>query len=264
MPKVSVVIVTWNNEKDIEECLDSLKTQSFKDFNVVVVDNHSKDSTAKIVREKYSDFSHLIELPDNIYLTGGNNVGMEFSIKNYSPEFVMVLNPDTKCEPNLIEELLKPMSDRNVGATGPKVKFYKNKNEGLINSAGILYDGFRQAYDIAFLEKDDGQFNEQKEVFGVTGACILYRVAMLEQIGLYWTRIKLYLDEVELFIRAKEKGWKVIYQPTTTLLHKYMQSTDQIKNKAIEKTKRDAWLWIALRHYSFKAKLAMLKWWMGI
>ena len=103
MPKVSVVIVTWNNEKDIEECLDSLKTQSFKDFNVVVVDNHSKDSTAKIVREKYSDFSHLIELPDNIYLTGGNNVGMEFSIKNYSPEFVMVLNPDTKCEPNLIK-----------------------------------------------------------------------------------------------------------------------------------------------------------------
>lgn len=260
MPNVSVVIVTWNNEKDIEECLDSLKTQTYKDFNVVVVDNNSKDSTTKIVREKYSDFTHLIELQENIFLTGGNNAGIEFSIKNYSPAFVMVLNPDTKCEPNLIEELLKPMSDPKVGAVGPKVKFYKNKDEGSVNSAGLLFDGFKQAYDIGFLEKDEGQYDSQKEVFGVTGACILYRSAMLNEIGLYWTRIKLYLDEVELFIRAKKKGWKVVYQPTTTLLHKYMQSTDQIKLKQIEKVKKDAWLWIALRHYSFKAKLAMLKW----
>ncbi|MFS8130977.1 MAG: glycosyltransferase family 2 protein [Candidatus Dojkabacteria bacterium] len=264
MPKVSVVIVTWNNEKDIEECLDSLKEQTFKDFNVVVVDNKSKDATAKIVREKYSDFTHLIELPDNIYLTGGNNIGIEFSIKNYSPEFVMVLNPDTKCEANLIEELLKPMSNPIVGAVGPKVRFYKNKNEGQINSAGLLYDGFRQAYDIGFLEKDEGQYNTQKEVFGVTGACILYRTSMLEQIGYYWTKIKLYLDEVEMFIRAKKAGWKVMYQPSTTLHHKYMQSTDKIKTKRIEKIKRDAWLWIALRHYSLKAKFAMIKWWIGV
>lgn len=259
MSKVSVVIVTWNNENDIAECLDSLKEQSFKDFNVVVVDNNSKDSTAKIVKENYSDFVHLLELPENKYLTGGNNAGIEFSIKNYSPEFVMVLNPDTKSDTNLIEELLKPMSDSKVGAVGPKVKFYKDKNDGLINSAGLLYDGFTQAYDIGFLEKDEGQFNETKEVFGVTGACILYRASMLNQIGFYWTKIKLYLDEVEMFIRVKKNGWKVIYQPTATLHHKYMQSTDKFKVTRIERIKKDAWLWIALRHYSLKSKLAVIK-----
>ncbi|MEO6729260.1 MAG: glycosyltransferase family 2 protein [Candidatus Dojkabacteria bacterium] len=263
MPKVSVVIVTWNNERDIEECLDSLKNQTFKDFNVVVVDNNSKDGTKKIVREKYSDFAHLLELPKNIYLTGGNNHGIQFAIANFNPEFILVLNPDTKCDENLIQELLKPMFNSIVGAVGPKVRFYKNKNDGLINSAGILYDGFRQAYDVGFLEKDEGQFDEQKEVFGVTGACILYRTKMLQDIGYYWEKIKLYLDEVEMFIRAQKKGWKVVYQPTTVLHHKYMQSTDKLKTKRIEKVKRDAWLWISLRHYSLRSKIAMAKWWMG-
>lgn len=257
--KIAVVVVTWNNEGDIVECLDSLKTQSEKDFKVIVVDNASTDNTASLVKANYSDFVHLIELNENIFLSPGNNTGMKFALENYDPEFILVLNPDTKVEANLLSELQKPMSDSKVGAVGPKVKFYKNKNEGLINSAGLIFDGFNQAYDIGFEVEDKGQYNEQKEVFGVTGACILYRVAMLKEIGLYWEKIKLYMDEVEMFIRAGKAGWKVVYNPSTTLLHKYMKSTDQHKLERINNLKKKAWLWIALRHYSFKSKLIMIK-----
>ncbi|MEP7104003.1 MAG: glycosyltransferase family 2 protein [Candidatus Dojkabacteria bacterium] len=257
--KISVVIVTYNSENDIRECLDSLKDQTFKDFNIVVVDNASKDDTAKIVKDNYADFVHLLELSENRFLTGGNNYGMKFCIENFESEFVLVLNPDVKCESNLIESLLVPMSDPIVGATGPKVKFYRNQNEGLINSAGLLFDGFNQAYDIGFMEKDEGQFDEEKTVFGVTGTAILFRSSMLKEIGFYWEKIKLYLDEVEMFIRMQKTGWKVIYTPKTTIHHKYMQSTDKMKLGRVEKVKKEAWLWIAMRHYSLRAKLAMIK-----
>jgi GT2 family glycosyltransferase len=255
---ISVVIVTWNSEKDIEECLLSLRSQSYKDFNVILVDNASSDKTLEIVENNFPDVIVLAQ-DKNLFLTRANNLGISYAIQNYNPEFVMVLNPDTKLDSNLLETLLSSMKDENIGAVGPKVKFYKNKNEGLINSAGLNFDGFSQAYDIGFEEEDSAQYDSPKEVFGVTGACILYRVKMLNEIGLYWPRIKLYLDEVELFIRAHNAGWKVLYNPKTTLWHKYMASTDQLKVEKIGKVKKDAWLWIALRHYPLKNKFAMVK-----
>jgi len=256
-PLVSVVIVTWNNEKDIRECLESILAQDYENFKVVVVDNNSSDGTCQIVDE-YKDVV-LLRIAKNLFLTGGNNFGIKYSFQKFDPKYVMVLNPDTKVENNLISELVKAVEMKpEYGAAGPKVKFFKNANEGLINSAGLIYDGFDQAYDRGFKDEDRGQFDQVKEVFGVSGTCILYKSEMLKQIGLYWDQIKMYLDEVELFIRAKKKGWKAVYTPKTTIWHSYMQSTDKNKIFNHKKQKARAWLFIALRHYSFKSKLAML------
>ena len=256
---ISVIIVTWNNEKDISECLESISDQTFKDYNIIVVDNASSDRTVSIVREKFPEVI-LIENEKNLFLTKGNNIGIKYAVDNFKPEFVMVLNPDTKVENNLLEVLYSKLKkDKSIGAVGPKIKFYKNQNENLINSAGILFDGFKQAYDLGFLEEDRGQFDNDRYVFGVTGACILYRTEMLKDIGLYWEKIKLYLDEIELFIRASKKNWKVLYTGDTTVWHNYMASTSQEKTERIDKIKDNAWLWISLRHYSIKSKTAMIR-----
>ncbi len=254
---VCVVIVTWNNEKDIEECLSSLQNQTYKNFKIIVVDNNSDDQTCEIVK-KFSEVV-LIEREKNYYLTGSNNFGIKYAFENFQPEYILALNPDTRAEDNLIEELKNAVdSNENYGAAGPKIKFFKNESEGLLNSAGLIFDGFGQAYDRGFKEEDHGQFEKVEEVFGVSGACILYKAKMLNDIGLYWDMIKMYLDEVEMFIRAHKKGWKVVYTPKTTLFHSYMQSTDKNKLFSAEKQKARAWLLIALRHYDFKAKLAMI------
>ena len=256
-PLVSIIIVTWNSEKDIEDCLDSVVNIDYPNFNIIVVDNASSDNTVSLVK-KYKNVQLLAEAENN-YFTGGNNIGIQYALDNYNPEMVMILNPDTKVETNLLKVLSEVLlRDKKIGAVGPKIKFWNNENEGKINSAGLDYDGFMRAYDWGVYEEDKGQFDQERIVFGVTGTCILMKSEMLREIGLLWEKLEMYLDELELFIRAKDAGWKAIYTPGTTVYHKYQQSTNQNKMLKVEAKKMRNWLYIAFKHYSFKGKLLMI------
>lgn len=257
--KLGIVIVTWNNEKDIKLCIDSIYRQSFKDLKIVLVDNASSDNTVQIVEQNFPDVE-ILKQQENLFLTGANNLGIQYLLENYGPEFVMVLNPDTYLGEDLIETLLgRIYQDPQIGAIGPKVMFWNNENEGKINSAGLVYDGFMQAYDRGFLEEDNGQYNAEEFVPAVTGACIIYRSEIFQKVGLYDTRIKLYLDELELAIRIRKAGYKILYYPKAVLGHSYMASTSNKNSIDKEKQKKFAWLIIALKHFPFKSKFAAFR-----
>lgn len=259
---VGVVIVTWNNERDIRECLKSLLAQS-QSVEIVVVDNDSKDKTKEIIKKEFP-IVKLIEQPKNYLLCKSNNDGIKYLWANSTIEYVMVLNPDTKLEKNTVEVLLRGLQkDEQVAAIGPKILFWKNKNEGKINSAGLIFDGFMQCYDRGFLEKDNGQHNKAENVTALSGACILYRLSALKKSGLYLESLKMYMDDLEMCIRLNKNGYKIMYEPKAILHHAYMASTSQNKEFSISKQKMLAWLLIALKHYPIKSKLAMLKKYIG-
>lgn len=259
MYKVCIVIVTWNNQSDIRECIDSVLSQktSFS-FKIIVVDNASSDSTIELV--SYYNQVDILRNKKNKYLSPANNQGIKYALNKYDPEFVMVLNPDTVMPQNLLQTLVDDFSiDKDILAVGPKVLFYKNELHGRINSAGLFFDGFSQAYDIGFKEEDKGQYNKKNFVLGVSGVCILYRSDLLKKVGFYWESIPMYFDELELFIRAAKLKLKVLYDGTVFIYHSWMQSTNQNKLFKVEKYKKIAFLKIALRHYNFRSKLAMIK-----
>src|SRR5690606_8726875 len=115
-------------------------------------------NTVPIVSKQFPKVT-VLKQKFNKYLAPANNIGIRYAIGNFNSEYVLVLNPDTKVEPNLLEVLYEAISrDERIGAVGPKIKFYKNQNQGLINSAGLFFDGFNQAYDIGYMEEDKGQF----------------------------------------------------------------------------------------------------------
>lgn len=256
---LSIIIVTWNNESDIKFCLESLKQQSFTDFNVILVDNASTDNTVKVAKQTLPQIN-VIQQDKNYYLCKSNNDGIKFAFEKFNPEFVMVLNPDTFLKEDTIKILFEEINkDEKIAAVGPKILFWNNTNEGKINSTGLVYDGFANAYDRGFLEEDKGQYDKTEEVAAVSGACILYRSKALKKAGLYWQPIKMYLDELELAIRIRKKGFKIVYVPKAVIGHSYMKSTSQEKTRKFEKQKAKAFLLIALRHYKLKSKLAMFR-----
>ncbi|GAB4284025.1 MAG: hypothetical protein Kow0081_0910 [Candidatus Dojkabacteria bacterium] len=259
-PSVAVIIVTWNNENDIRECLNSIEKTIYSNLKaVIVVDNNSSDRTTEIIQKDFPNIE-LIQTGKNLYFTGGNNFGFNFAINKYAPEFVVTLNPDTIVEPEWIDKLIAiATKDPKIGIVAPKIKFWNNQNEGKINSAGMIFDGFLQGYDRGFEEEDHGQYNFTEEVIAVSGTCMLLRVKMLEQVGMFWEKLRMYLEDLELCIRARKKGWKIFYTSGTTIHHKWMQSTNQSSIVRRKGWMKRNWFLIALRHYSLKSKLAMLK-----
>ena len=259
-PTVSIIIVTWNNENDIKDCLESIIIQDYPHINgIIVVDNASNDNTVKIIEERFKDID-LIKLKKNQFFTGGYNTGLKHAIKAFNSKYLLILNPDTKSETNLISELVMAIEKNNqIGIVGPKIKFWNNENEDKINSAGLIYDGFKQAYDRGFLEDDNGQYDKKEYVKAISGCCMLFRQELLNEIGFFLESLELYLEDLEICIRASKYGWKIQYVPSTTVGHKWMQSTNKNKLIQIDKLKKRNWLKIAIRHYSFKGKLAMIK-----
>ncbi len=110
---VSVIIVTYNGEKFIERLIKSVAEQTFRDLELIVVDNASKDKTVEIISEfgKNSDFPLKIMMPEkNLGYTGGVNSG----IRNSSGDFILILNQDTYLEKDFIEKALKGFEDKEV------------------------------------------------------------------------------------------------------------------------------------------------------
>ncbi|MCA9386815.1 glycosyltransferase family 2 protein [Candidatus Dojkabacteria bacterium] len=259
-PNISVVVVTWNSEKDISDCLTSINNQTYKNIDkVIVVDNLSSDSTVKVIKENFPEIE-LIESEQNTYFTGGHNIGIHHAIKKYNSDYIAILNPDTFVMPDWIETMVKnTIKDDKIGISGSKVKFWHNENEGKINSAGLVYDGFMQAYDNGFMDDDNGQYDYIKEVDAVTGCCMLLKKEMIVEIGAFWEPLKMYLEDLEFCIRAKKKGWKILYVGSTHVGHKWMQSTSKNKKIKLDRWKNRNWFLIATRHYNLRKKLAVYK-----
>src|SRR3972149_2223016 len=97
-PLVSIVIPNWNGKHFLEECLESLKHQTFKDFETILVDNGSTDRSVEFVSERYGDFVRLLQHSKNLGVAAGNNTG----IRSSRGRFVIFLNNDTVARPGLL------------------------------------------------------------------------------------------------------------------------------------------------------------------
>jgi GT2 family glycosyltransferase len=268
-PQVVTIIVTWNSAKDIQDCLQSLRKQDYADHKIVVVDNNSTDNTVELIKQNFPEVI-LIQTGKNLYFAGGNNFGIDYALQNLNPEFIAVLNPDTLVQPNWLSTQVEIMlQDAKIGVVGPKVVFApgfgpsptekSSATQIYINTAGILPGGFLFPYDRGYGEIDQGQYNQMAEVYALSGVSMLVRSEVLKQTKGFFAPMQMYLEDVDLCLTAKQKGWKVIYTPTTTVMHKHMQSTHQAGGNRYTFWSKRNYLLLVSRHYSFKKFLRAVR-----
>jgi len=176
MPKVSIIIVTHNSEEIIKDCLNSVYSQEFKDFEVIVVDNNSEDRTKEFIKENFPQIK-LIENKKNLGFCKANNQGIEISQGKY----VLTLNSDVILEKKFLSELMKEVenSPSEIGMFSPKILKMDKKT---IDSTGIILTRIRRFYNRGDGEIDFGQYDDKKNIFGPSAACALYKREMLEKI----------------------------------------------------------------------------------
>jgi len=226
-PKLSIIIVNFNAEKFLVECLDSIYAQTKQiSFDIWVVDNNSIDASVPMVQQNFPQVN-LIENKENIGFAKANNQ----SIARCTGDYILLLNPDTLILQNAIEKAVDFL-DRNstVGICGCKVL---NEDRTLqlacrrsIPTPGVAF--FRLTglsrlfpnskgmakYNLTYLNP-----NEANEVDAVSGAFLMIRRQVVDNIGKLDERFFMYGEELDWCLRTKKAGWKVMYYPDAEIIH---------------------------------------------
>jgi len=216
-PKISVIIVNWNGKHYLDTCLSSVLSQTYNNFEIIMVDNASSDGSIEYVQKKYPSVK-TIQTNENLGFAKGCNVGMRAS----NADYIVALSNDTRVEPNWLKELVKVAeSDDKIGICGSKLLLMDTPD--IYNSAGffIIWNAF--IYDRA-PGKKVGKYEKLEQVDGVCAASALYRKKMLDEIGLLDERFFFGHDDVDLSWRAKNAGWKAMYVPSSVCYHKMLGS----------------------------------------
>jgi GT2 family glycosyltransferase len=223
-PRASIIIVNWNGDKFLKDCLFSLQNQSFRNFEVIFVDNASTDSsllTAKQIAAGLSIDIKFIGLASNLGFAGGNNEGLKYT----SGIYIALLNPDTVAEKYWLKNLVEALeSHPDAGICASKLIV---DGENVIDSAGDGYSTFGHAFKRGEGKPPD-DYSESEYVFGACAGAAIYRREMIEKIGLFDEDIFLIFEDADLNLRAQLSGWKCFYVSDAVVYHKVGGSIKKI------------------------------------
>ncbi|MDO8429660.1 MAG: glycosyltransferase family 2 protein [Candidatus Daviesbacteria bacterium] len=212
MVKVTVIIPNWNGKEYLKTCLPSLIKQSFKDFEIILIDNGSTDGSVKFA-ERFVNLK-IIKLKKNIGFAPAVNLGIESS----KSEYLVLLNNDTKVDIRCLEYLVKAAeSHPEVGMVAAKMlNFYNPK---LIDSAGDYIDAVGHANNIGWQERDGEKFNQAKNIFLVSGGGCLIKRQVILKVGLLDDDFFAYFEDVDFCFRAQLAGFKAWFEPRAKIFH---------------------------------------------
>ncbi len=213
---ISVIIVNYNRKELLRQCLDSIRLQSFKGFEVIVVDNASNDGSAEMVEAEYPEAQLIRNSENKLYCKGMNR-----GIKESQGEFVLGLNNDVQLDRDFLKEALECFQvDKRIGLVTGRILRMDGKT---IDSTGLFLGRSRKPVERGYGRRDRGQYNRPGWVFGVNGAVGFYRRTMLEDIskeGQYFDeKYGMYYEDLDLCWRAQKQGWKAYYNPKAVAYH---------------------------------------------
>tara|TARA_Y100000768_G_scaffold383984_1_gene367124 strand:+ start:6886 stop:7782 length:897 start_codon:yes stop_codon:yes gene_type:complete len=240
---ISVVIVSYNVEEYIIPCIKSIYKHSKSDYNfeVIVVDNNSKDETIYSLQKHFPDIS-LIENNYNAGFAVASNQGVKKSIG----EFILLLNPDTLFIEDSLKKLLRIARNHDMlGAIGPALINESGgcqqscwRNPSMTNTILSIFH-----LDLLNYKKNykDKKFNDLSNVESVSGAALFIKRKTMDELNGFDERL-FWMEDIDLSFRLNQRGYKTYYSPQTKIIHLSGKSAEtnykvSISNKLLSKIK---------------------------
>ncbi len=212
----------YNHPEDSVECLQSLSKSDYPGLNLLYTDNGSEEAAVeKVMREVPR--GHVLRFRKNIGVGRGFNAGMAYAI-GQGADFVFIINNDTKLDPTAISKLVRQAQEHaQAGILVPKIYYYNFPDT--IWSAGSK---FRHFPPVIVMQKtrgpDDGRYDHQPELQFTTFCAAMFRRSLLEEIGLLDTDFRIYQEDYDMSIRAREAGYQIRLVPDAHIWHKVSKS----------------------------------------
>lgn len=219
-PKVAVVILNWNGRFFLEKFLPSVYNSTYPNIEFIIGDNASTDDSVSFVEENYPSIK-IISNPDNLGFAGGYNE----VLKHVDADYYVLLNSDVEVTPNWIEPVIEYLeSEPGMVAAQPKIIAFHQK--GFFEHAGGA-GGFIDIYGYPFcrgrlfhvVEKDNGQYDDNCEVFWATGAALFIRSDAWKAAGGFDADFFAHMEEIDLCWRLKRMGHRIGYVAQSTVYH---------------------------------------------
>ncbi len=221
--RVGIVLVNLNSYEDTALCLKSLTPISYPNYEVIVVDNGSRDDSPAKLQLEFPNVTHICSI-ENTGFTGGNNIGIEHAISS-GCEHVLLLNNDTIVTRSFLEPLvLRLESQPKIGAVSGKIYYAPQARGG--QSDVIWYAGCFRKWHMGYHhygveEKDRGQYDSPRKIPYASGCLMLMRGDVIREIGALSPEYFIYWEEADWCHRARDAGYICMYEPKSIIYHNF-------------------------------------------
>lgn len=256
-PLVSILIVNWNSKEHLKECFESLFKISYSNYEVIMVDNGSKDDSVEFT-EKYYPKVKIIKSKKNLGFAGGNNFGLKYCRGKY----ILFLNNDTIVTKNFLDDLVEFIEkDESLAVVQPTILFHRPSTSmhEKINSVGsfILKSGFLYHLDYGKTYKPSN-YKDSYEIFTAYGACFLVRRNLIEKIGLFDESYFAYFEETDFSHRVWLNGHKIKILTKPIIYHKGGKTSEKLPSAFIQYHSFKNRLYTYLKNFDVKNIISIL------
>lgn len=232
-PILSIIIVTFNHEREIAECLDAIYTKcTVYPLEILIIDNHSEDHTKKTIEDYFHDHPkenltfNLIKNTVNFGYTKAVNQGMKLA----NSQFILLLNPDTMVSDNAIDLMVQFLSNNpQTGAVAPQLQY----PDGEIQPSCRRFPCYRyvvfEMLGLSYLfprskifngwKMGDFDFKSMRQVQQPQGSCLMIPQKVKGDIGFLDERFFLFFSDVDYCKRIRSTGFKIYFYPTAKVTH---------------------------------------------
>jgi len=247
-PQISVVILNYNAGDLLIDCISSIQKSNYKNLEIILVDNISKDNSHKKCKEQFPEIK-LIENTENLGYCEGNNVGIRMA----EGEYIVILNPDTVVHPDWISKLLSAFIENGDGIYQPK--FLATTDHSMLLSTGNMIQIFGFGYSRSKGDADKGEFEKFEKINFASGTCIFTSKKIIDKIGLFDSFLFAFHDDFELCWRGALMGIHSFYVPSSIVYHPiegYSFGWSPLKFKLLERNRKYCLLTLYSRSTFFK------------
>lgn len=230
-PHVFVVIPSWNAEQDLPACIDSVLAQSHAALSLVIVDNGSSDDSRKIIEHYQQKDARVRSIyhDKNYGFTGGVNPGLELAIAERAT-YAALFNNDAVADKDWLKHLVAFLeAHKQYGIAACSLLHADGKT---IDSTADLYTIWGIPYPRGRDEPAAKRFGLSTDVFGASGGASMYRVKMLQEVGLFDQDFFAYYEDIDISFRAQLAGWKVGYVPESVVYHEQGKTSARLAGRA--------------------------------
>jgi GT2 family glycosyltransferase len=219
-PKIAVVILNWNGKNWLNKFLPSVVSYCPTHTQIWVADNASTDGSVDLIENEFPTvFIH--KLDKNYGFTGGYNR----ALNHIKAEYYVLLNSDVEVTEGWLDPMLELLEKNpSIAACQPKIKSYAHKDEfEYAGAAGGFIDQWGYPFCRGRLfnsyEKDEGQYNDVKEIFWASGAALFIRSSVYNECGGLDEDFFAHMEEIDLCWRIKNRGYQIFYHPDSVVYH---------------------------------------------